>query len=100
MRVVHCKKEAHTHYIGRGPKSIGLHNRYVWTPSKLAYTVQVSNRDDSLRYFEQDTRRNPKMMAQITALPEDAVLGCWCHPKPCHGDVIVKLWKEIHEKSQ
>lgn len=18
-------------------------------------------------------------------------LGCWCHPKPCHGDVLVEL---------
>lgn len=19
-------------------------------------------------------------------------LGCWCHPKPCHGDVLIELW--------
>lgn len=23
------------------------------------------------------------------------VLGCWCHPKPCHGDVLVKLIEEL-----
>lgn len=23
------------------------------------------------------------------------VLGCWCHPKPCHGDVLVKLIREL-----
>lgn len=50
MRVVHCKKEPYTHYIGR--------------PS-------------------------------IQGLPPDAVLGCWCKPKACHGDVIIKLWKEL-----
>ena len=22
-------------------------------------------------------------------------LGCWCHPKPCHGDVLVELVNEI-----
>lgn len=22
------------------------------------------------------------------------VLGCWCHPDPCHGDVLVKLLNE------
>lgn len=21
-------------------------------------------------------------------------LGCWCHPKPCHGDVLIDLIKE------
>jgi hypothetical protein len=23
------------------------------------------------------------------------ILGCWCHPLPCHGDVLVKLIKEL-----
>jgi hypothetical protein len=23
-------------------------------------------------------------------------LGCFCYPKPCHGDVIIKLWEEMH----
>lgn len=22
-------------------------------------------------------------------------LGCWCKPKPCHGDVLVKLFREL-----
>ena len=30
------------------------------------------------------------------ALPADAVLGCFCKSKRCHGDVIVKLWHEMH----
>lgn len=77
--------------------SIGLHNRFSHKPSAVPGIVIVSSREEAIRRFEFDTRRNPKMMAQIAALPEDAVLGCWCHPKPCHGDVIVKLWKEIHE---
>lgn len=25
------------------------------------------------------------------------VLGCWCKPGPCHGDVLIKLWKEKHD---
>lgn len=33
----------------------------------------------------------------IEDLPEDAILGCFCHPKDCHGDIIIKIWKELHE---
>ena len=25
---------------------------------------------------------------------EGKVLGCWCHPEPCHGDILVKLLRE------
>lgn len=23
------------------------------------------------------------------------ILGCWCAPKPCHGDVLVELIEEV-----
>ncbi len=23
-------------------------------------------------------------------------LGCWCTPKPCHGDILVELFKKYH----
>lgn len=22
------------------------------------------------------------------------VLGCWCHPLPCHGDILIRLVKQ------
>ena len=25
------------------------------------------------------------------------ILGCWCKPGPCHGDVLIKLFKETNE---
>ena len=27
-------------------------------------------------------------LASLVAAGEDVVLLCWCHPAPCHGDVI------------
>ena len=50
-----------------------------------------------MRRFEKHARRSPALLALIKALPENARLGCYCTPKPCHGDVIVKLWKELNE---
>ena len=94
MRVVHCKKEPYTHYIGRpGP----LGNHFSHRPSKVPGTVMVISREVAIDSFELWARHNPQLMENIRNLPEDTVLGCWCKPQACHGDVIVKLWKEMHE---
>ena len=83
MKVVHCQRDAYTHYIGR-PSSLG--NPFV--------LGRDGNRAQVIRQFEFYARNTPGVLADIRALPADAILGCWCHPKPCHGDVIIKLWHE------
>lgn len=32
----------------------------------------------------------PELMADLHEL-RGKVLGCWCHPKRCHGEVLVEL---------
>lgn len=91
MRVVHCKREPYTHYIGRtghGFVSTGLGNPSVMSTE--------ADRPLCIADFETYARATPRVMTLIASLPEDAVLGCWCAPKACHGDVIIKLWKELH----
>jgi hypothetical protein len=84
MKVVHCKKSQFTHYCGR--------------PSPLGNPFTIGkdgDRDEVITKYEEYARNTPKIMAAIKALPEDAVLACWCHPKACHCDIIVKIWKEL-----
>ena len=83
MQVVHCKQDLYTHYIGR-PSILG-------NPYKVGMDGFL---EQVLEKFEAYARR--ELMDEIAELPADAVLACWCKPKPCHGDVIVKLWNEIH----
>jgi hypothetical protein len=33
---------------------------------------------------------NEALMAALGEL-RGLVLGCWCAPRPCHGDVLVRL---------
>lgn len=87
MRVVHCKKEKYTEYIGR-PSKLG--NPYV--------IGEHGTREEVIAKDEIHIRNSPELLAYIKALPENSVLGCWCAPKYCHGDVIVKIWKELNEK--
>jgi len=52
------------------------------------------SREHVVRMYEVHIRRCPDLIA---ALPELAGkrLGCHCKPLPCHGDVLVKLLREL-----
>ncbi len=91
MRVVNLKTEKYTVYIGRGsnfgnPFKIGIHG----------------NREEVIKKYEKWARTNLNigifsLSSAIYNLTENAILGCYCKPKDCHGDIIIKIWKELHE---
>ena len=48
--------------------------------------------------YEHTIRHTPEFMTRLDELT-GKVLGCWCKmpgesKKTCHGDVLVKIWKE------
>jgi hypothetical protein len=83
-RAVHCKRERHHIYIGR--------------PSKWGNPFVVGKhgtREHVIERYEHWLRENDELMA---ALPElrGKVLGCWCAPSACHGDVLARLANAPH----
>ncbi len=78
-RVVHCRDGHFDVYIGRpspwaNPFHIGTHG----------------NRQQVLRRYCQRAVRHPGLLRMIWSL-RGKVLGCRCHPLPCHGDVLAEL---------
>jgi hypothetical protein len=51
-------------------------------------------RDEVIKKYEDYIRSRPDLLELIPSL-EGKVLGCWCKPKRCHGDVLVKLINEL-----
>lgn len=88
MRVVNKYKEKWTHYIGRGSP---LGNPFV--------VGKDGTREQVIEWYEEYARKNPEILNAIEALPESAVLGCFCKPKACHGDIIIKIWNELNHKN-
>jgi len=95
MKVVNLRKEKYTVYIGRG--SI-LGNPFV--------LGKDGNRDEVISKYEKYLRNRlfsnflpgrKTIREAIYNLSADAILGCYCKPKACHGDIIIKIWKELHE---
>lgn len=77
--VVHSKRDRYDVYIGR--------------PSKWGNPFAIGRdgtREEVIEKYRAWLLGQPELLA---ALPElkGKVLGCWCAPQACHGDVLVEL---------
>ena len=78
-RVVHCKKEPFDVYIGR--------------PSKWGNPFSIGKdgtREEVIERYRNWIQSKPRLLECLPEL-KDKVLGCWCKPEACHGDVLVEL---------
>jgi hypothetical protein len=51
-------------------------------------------RDVVINKYEEYLRANPGLLRDLSLLSGAKRLGCWCKPKACHGDIIIKIMKE------
>jgi hypothetical protein len=78
-RAVHCNRERHHVYIGR--------------PSKWGNPFVVGKhgeRSECIALYERWVLENEALMGALGEL-RGLVLGCWCAPRACHADVLVRL---------
>lgn len=85
-RVVHCKKEQFDVYIGRGSV---WGNPFSHKEGTLAQHV-VGSREEAISKYEEYLLESPDLMERLPEL-KGKTLGCWCKPKACHGDVLLRL---------
>jgi len=57
------------------------------------YSVKAAGSAEQACILYEQYIRNSQLMDQLGEL-EGKVLGCWCKPGPCHGDVLLKLLEE------
>ena len=84
-RVVHCKKEEFDVYVGRGSR---WGNPYSHKEGTLAKHV-VGSRSEAIQKFEEYLLSNEELMESLSEL-KGKTLGCWCKPKSCHGDILLR----------
>jgi hypothetical protein len=88
-QIVHCNKEHFDLFIGRPSK---------WS-NKFIIGVD-GTRAQVIAKYRKWIRTQPKLLDSIHEL-DGKVLGCWCDPKPCHGQVLLELlaeWKRRNAK--
>lgn len=86
-KVVHCKREPYTKYIGR-PSPFG--NPFSHKAGTLAQ-FKVETREEAIEKFREWFLSQPELVACAKVELKDQILGCWCKPLACHGDVIARI---------
>lgn len=79
-RVVNHRDEAYDVFIGR-PTLYG--NPFVIGPD--------GTREDVLALYRQHLEDNPDIVDMAVRDLSDSVLGCYCKPEACHGDVLIEF---------
>jgi len=80
--VVHCKRDSFDVYIGRpgpwgNPFSIGADG----------------TREEVVEKYAEWLLSQPDLVEKARRELNGKVLGCWCAPKLCHGDILVQIIK-------
>ena len=86
-KVVNLRKEKYDVYIGRGRGS-KWGNKFV--------IGRDGEREEVIRKYREWLLGNKELMNCLYEL-KGKVLGCFCKPKACHGDVLVELVNELRE---
>lgn len=85
-RVVHCRKSTFDVYIGRAygefKEDSIWHNPY--------HIGKDGTRAEVIAKYRTYILKSPHLLALLPTL-KGKVLGCWCKPQDCHGDVLVEL---------
>ena len=90
-RAVNIRLEKYDVYIGRPSK---------WgNPFKIGSTYQgrVLTRQGAVEAFEDWFENSDRGRVLQRSLPElkGKKLGCFCKPKPCHGDILARKAEEL-----
>jgi len=87
-KVVHCKKDKYDIYIGR-PSKWG--NPFSHKEGTLA-KFKVNSREDAVnKYRIWITEGEGQFLLKDIKELKNKVLGCWCKPNLCHGDILSEL---------
>ena len=86
-------------YIGRnmsfyveGTNESKWHNPFPVKKGNKKYKTNVKrySLDESLKMYREYVESNDDLMNSLQEL-DDKILGCWCKPSRCHGDILKEL---------
>lgn len=93
MIVVHCKRAKFDVYIGRAMPG------FQASPFANPFKIGVDGtRAEVIQKYEvwlrEQLRNSPFLIKSLMEL-DGKVLGCWCAPQRCHGEVLIKIIEEL-----
>lgn len=100
-RVVHCKRSRYDVYIGR-PSRWGnpfktRMEALVTGRGKTEPYYLCDSREEAVSRFRDWLRGQPQLVWDARRELRGRVLGCWCKPLLCHGDVWVEICDGVED---
>lgn len=92
MRVVNMKNEIANVKVDR--------SSVLGNPFKIG---RDGNREEVIRKYRSYLNNCIRVVDELNRLKDmsdDTVLGCWCKPKACHGDVIVSAVNYLKKREE
>lgn len=89
--VVHCRREPYDVYIGRAVPRLGLSQSKWANPFRIG---KDGTREECIAKYREYLLSRPDLLEDLEEL-RGKVLGCWCKPAPCHGDVLVEFLEKL-----
>lgn len=93
--VVHCKKSEFDVYIGR-PSKWG--NPFSHKDGTLAM-FKVATREEAIAKYTEWLFGQNHLLEVLKFELRGKILGCWCSPQACHGEILAALANEEDDKS-
>lgn len=87
--MVHNLQEDFDVYIGREVPEHGIAGS-KWGNPFVMTDDSDKERERAIAAYRDWVVAQPELMSSLEEL-RGRRLGCWCSPKPCHGDVLVEL---------
>lgn len=78
--VVHCKTDNYDVYIGR--------------PSRYGNPFEIGKdctRTEVIQKYKEWIYSQPELLEEIRSNLKGKILGCWCSPLACHGDILSEI---------
>lgn len=94
-RVVHVRQSTYDVYVGRGrcPRT-GKPGEWGNPFSHLKNSAaqwRVATRADAISRYREWLLAQPELVARAKRELRGKILGCWCYPEACHGDVLAEI---------
>lgn len=96
VTVVNIKDSDYTIYVGRYNAAYKLPHSKFANPFRI---TKDSSREEVLRKYKEYFMNNFELKsAALREIPYNAILACWCHPLPCHADVLAEYINNYNDK--
>ncbi len=89
--VVHCKKAEYDVYIGRAVPRSGLKASVWGNPFVIG---KDGTREEVMVKYRTWLLADCDLLERLSEL-KGKVLGCWCAPEACHGDILSELANRV-----